>query len=183
MEIWDLYDVDRKMTERKMIRGEKTPAGYYRLVVGICIFNSAGEMLIQKRQPFKQGWSGMWDISVGGAAVSGDDSRRAAEREVREELGLEISLAGIAPKVSFTFDSVFADFYLLNMDVDLTTLRLQPEEVERVAWASREEIHKMIDDEEFITYDKSIIDMMFFLSDHGDTRTRADFTSPKEMKH
>ena len=85
MEIWDLYDVDRKMTERKMIRGEKTPAGYYRLVVGICIFNSAGEMLIQKRQPFKQGWSGMWDISVGGAAVSGDDSRRAAEREQAED--------------------------------------------------------------------------------------------------
>ena len=40
MEIWDLYDVDRKITDKKMIRGEKTPEGYYRLVVGICIFNS-----------------------------------------------------------------------------------------------------------------------------------------------
>ena len=171
MEIWDLYDVDRKMTETKMIRGEKTPEGYYRLVVGICIFNSAGEMLIQKRQPFKQGWSGMWDISVGGAAVSGDDSRRAAEREV-----------GIAPKVSFTFDSVFADFYLLNMDLDLDSLSLQPEEVEKVTWASREEIHKMIDDEEFITYEKSIIDMMFFFRNHSDTRTKHDFTTPQDVK-
>ena len=183
MEVWDLYDVDRKITDKKMLRGDKTPEGYYRLVVGICIFNSKGEMLIQKRQPFKQGWSGMWDISVGGAAVSGDDNRTAAEREVREELGLEISLAGVAPKVSFTFDSVFADFYLVNIDVDLNTLRLQPEEVEKVAWASREQIHKMIDDEEFISYDKSIIDMMFFLSNHGDTRTRADFTSLEEMKN
>ena len=178
MEIWDLYDVDRKITDKTMRRGDKTPEGYYRLVVGICIFNSKGEMLIQKRQPFKQGWSGMWDISVGGAAVSGDDNRTAAEREVREELGLEISLAGVAPKVSFTFDSVFADFYLVNMDVDLNTLRLQPEEVEKVAWADRDKIHNMIDNEEFITYDKSIIDMMFFFRNHNDTRTCHDFTTP-----
>ena len=180
MEIWDLYDVDRRITDKKMIRGEKTPKGYYRLVVGICIFNSKGEMLIQKRQPFKQGWSGLWDITVGGAAISGDNSRTAAEREVQEELGLEISLAGVAPKVSFTFDSVFADFYLLNMDVDLDTLALQYEEVEKVSWASREEIHKMIDRKEFISYDKSIIDMMFFFRDHSDTRVENDFTTPTE---
>ena len=66
------------------------------------------------------------------------------------------------------------------MDVDLDTLRLQTEEVEKVAWASREEIHKMIDGEEFITYDKSIIDMMFFFRNHSDTRTRQDFTTPQE---
>ncbi len=180
MEIWDLYDVDRKLTDRKMIRGEKTPEGYYRLVVGVCIFNSKGEMLIQKRQPFKQGWSGLWDITVGGSAIAGDTNRTAAEREVREEIGLEISLEGMAPKVSFTFETVFADFYLLNMDVDLNTLTLQPEEVERVAWASREKIHEMIDKEEFITYDKSIIDMMFFFRNHNDTRTREDFTTPCE---
>lgn len=183
MELWDLYTSDRKLTDKKMYRGEPTPAGYYRLVVGVCIFNSRGEMLIQKRQSFKPGWSGMWDISVGGAAISGDDSRTAAEREVMEELGLEISLAGIAPKFSFGFESVFGDFYFLNMDVDLDKLTLQYEEVERVAWASREEIHKMIDNEEFISYDKSIIDMMFFLSNHGDTRTRADFTSPTERQN
>lgn len=180
MEIWDLYDVDRKLTDKKMIRGEKTPVGYYRLVVGICIFNSKGEMLIQKRQPFKSGWSGMWDITVGGAAVAGDDNRCAAEREVREELGLEISLAGIAPKVSFTFDSVFADFYLIKMDVDLDRLSLQYEEVEKVRWAGKEEIHKMIDSKEFISYDKSIIDMIFFFRDHSDTRTCDDFTTPSD---
>ena len=38
MELWDLYDVDRKITDKKMYRGEETPEGYYRLVVGICIF-------------------------------------------------------------------------------------------------------------------------------------------------
>jgi isopentenyldiphosphate isomerase len=178
MEIWDLYDVDRNLADKKMIRGERTPEGYYRLVVGICIFNSRGEMLVQKRQPFKKGWSGLWDISVGGAAVEGETNRVAAEREVREELGLDISLANIAPKVSFTFPTVFADFYLLNMDVDLGALTLQYEEVERVAWATREEIHEMIDRKEFIPYEKSIIDMMFYFRNHKDTHTEGDFTTP-----
>ena len=180
MEIWDLYDVDRKLTDKKMVRGEATPEGYYRLVVGICIFNSKGEMLIQRRQPFKKGWSGLWDITVGGAAVAGDDSRTAAEREVREELGLEVSLAGVAPKVSFTFDSVFADFYILNMDVDTDTLSLQYEEVAEVAYADKEKIHSMIDKREFISYDKSIIDMIFFFRNHSDTRTVHDFTTPAD---
>ena len=180
MELWDLYTENREKTGKTMIRGEKFPEGLYRMVVHAVIFNDKGEMLIQKRQPFKQGWSGLWDITVGGAAIAGDDNRTAAEREVREELGLEISLAGIAPKVSFTFESVFADFYLLNMDVDFDKLSLQYEEVERVAWASREEIHDMIDRREFISYDKSIIDMMFFFSNHDDTRTVSDFTTPQE---
>ena len=66
------------------------------------------------------------------------------------------------------------------MDVDLDTLALQYEEVEKVSWASREEIHKMIDRKEFISYDKSIIDMMFFFRDHSDTRVENDFTTPTE---
>jgi hypothetical protein len=99
-----------------------------------------------------------------------------------EELGLKISLEGVPPKFSFGFESVFGDFYFINMDVDLDSLTLQEEEVEDVAWATKEQIHKMIDDEEFISYDKSIIDMMFFFRNHSDTRTKHDFTTPQDVK-
>ena len=47
-------------------------------------------MLIQRRQPFKRGWSNLWDITVGGNAIAGDSSRSAAERETRAELGLSL---------------------------------------------------------------------------------------------
>ena len=90
MELFDLYTADREKTGRTMVRGEPTPAGFYRLVVHICIFDAQGRMLIQQRQPFKKGWSNLWDVSVGGAAQAGDSSRAAAERETREELGLSI---------------------------------------------------------------------------------------------
>lgn len=161
METWDLYTVDREKTERTMVRGEEQPLGTYRLVVHVCIFNGAGEMLIQQRQHFKKGWPGMWDLSVGGSAVSGDTSRTAAERETLEELGLEISLDGIAPSLTVHFDYGFDDFYLLERDVDLDKVTLQEEEVAAAAWASEEKILSMIDTGEFIPYHKSLISLLF----------------------
>lgn len=47
-----------------------------------------------------------------------------------------------------------------------------------MAWASGEKIHKMIENKEFITYERSIIDMIFYLSKNSDTRVAEDFTTP-----
>lgn len=84
MEIWDLYDKDRIKTGETMVRGNQFKENTYHLVVHVCIFNLEGKMLIQQRQPFKDGWPNMWDITVGGSAVSGDTSQLAADREVYE---------------------------------------------------------------------------------------------------
>ena len=97
MELFDLYTEDRVKTGRTMVRGTQVPKGFCRLVVHVCIFDPEGRMLIQQRQPFKQGWSNYWDMTVGGCAVAGDTSRTAAEREVREEIGLELDLSDVRP--------------------------------------------------------------------------------------
>ncbi len=163
MEIWDLYDEDRVKVNETMVRGEDIPEGLYHLVVHVCIFNCQGEMLIQQRQPFKSGWGNMWDVTVGGSAVSGDTSQVAAEREVAEEIGYELSLAGVRPALTINFDDGFDDFYLVQRDLDMTTLKLQYEEVQAVKWASKDEILKMIEEETFIPYHPSLIDLLFFM--------------------
>lgn len=172
MEIWDLYDEDRIKTGETMVRGEAIPKGFYHLVVHVCIFNSRGEMLIQQRQPFKSGWANRWDVTVGGSAVSGDTSQVAAEREVAEEIGYQISLEGIRPSLTINFDDGFDDFYLVQQDLDITKLKLQYEEVQAVKWASRDDILTMIDDETFIPYHKSLIELLFFMRDKMGTHTR-----------
>ena len=134
MELFDLYTADREKTGKTMVRGEHTPEGYYRLVIHVCIFNDQGQMLIQQRQPFKSGWSNLWDVSVGGSAVAGDTSRSAAERETREELGLSIDLTDVRPSLTIYWEHGFDDFYLLNLTPDLNELHLQHEEVQRVCW-------------------------------------------------
>lgn len=163
MELWELYDINRQKTGKTIARGEKVPKDYYHTVVHVCIFNSKGQMLIQQRQPFKQGWPNLWDVTVGGSAVAGDTSIEAAEREVFEELGLEVSLAGQRPALTVSFSFGFDDIYVIEKDVDITTLHLQYEEVQRVAWASREDILKMIDEKTFISYHKSFINIIFDL--------------------
>ena len=95
MELWDLYTYDRQRTGHTMLRGGDQPEGLFRLVVHVCIFNGNGEMLLQQRQLFKKGWPNLWDITVGGSALSGEDSRTAARRELYEELGLRISFENL----------------------------------------------------------------------------------------
>lgn len=174
MELFDLYTAEQEKTGRTMVRGEPVPKGFYRLVVHVCVFDREGRMLIQQRQPFKQGWSNLWDISVGGSAVAGDSSRAAAERETREELGLSVDLSDVRPTLTIHWEYGFDDYYVLTRDVDLSALRLQYEEVQRVAWATKEEILRMIDDGRFIPYEKSLIELLFFRRDHRSSHTRKD---------
>lgn len=161
MEIWDLYDINRNKIKRTAVRGAELQSGDYHLVVHVCIFNSKGEMLIQQRQPFKEGWPNMWDITVGGSAVAGDTSQTAAERELYEEIGLKLDLQQIRPHLTINFERGFDDIYLIEENVDLNTLTLQYEEVQNVKWASQVEILAMIRNGEFIPYYESLIQLLF----------------------
>ena len=168
-EEWDLYDIHRVKTGETIERGKPIPPGRYHLVIHVCVFGSDGRMLIQQRQPFKEGWSNMWDVTVGGSAVAGDTSQTAAEREVMEEIGLPISLDGERPRLTVNFDVGFDDIWCVKRDVDISALKLQEEEVQAVKWATKEEILAMIDSGEFIPYHKSLIDLFFLYS--GQTGT------------
>lgn len=166
MELWDIYDKNRNKTGKTMIRGQQYKDDSYHLVVHVCIFNGEGKMLIQQRQPFKEGWPDLWDITVGGSAVSGESSEKAAEREVLEEIGYNINLKGIRPSLTVNFDNGFDDIYLVNKEIDINKLSLQYEEVQDVKWADKKEIMTMIDNKSFIPYYKSFIELLFNMKDY-----------------
>lgn len=165
LELWDLYDRDRIRTGETHVRGMEVPEGRYHMVVHVVIFNTRGEMLIQQRQPFKEGWPNLWDVTVGGSAVAGDSSRTAAEREVMEEIGLALDLSGERPKLTTHFSCGFDDIYTVVKDVDLMALRLQESEVQAVRWADEAEILRMIADGRFIPYHPPLISLLFTLRD------------------
>ena len=57
-------------------------------VVHLHVFNSRGEVYLQKRPKWKDIQPGKWDTSVGGHIDYGETPELALTREVREELGI-----------------------------------------------------------------------------------------------
>lgn len=152
MEIWDIYDENRNLTGRQMERGSELSKGDFHLVIHVCIFNSKNEMLIQRRQPWKEGWPNMWDVTTGGSALAGETSVEAAERETLEEIGYKIDLSKERPFFTINFDVGFDDYYLAEREIDIKALTLQYEEVQSVKWASKDEIQRLVKEGEFIDY-------------------------------
>ena len=58
-------------------------------VVHLHVFNSRGELYLQKRPEWKDIQPGRWDTAVGGHADYGETPEEAMRRETREEIGLE----------------------------------------------------------------------------------------------
>ncbi|MCJ1980395.1 NUDIX hydrolase [Lactococcus carnosus] len=164
MELFDIYDQERRLTGRTAERGTKLSAGDFRLVVNLSILNSDNQLLIQQRQPFKEGWPNMWDISAGGSAIAGETSQEAIARETQEEIGLQHDFSKMRPFFTLNFDEGFDDYYMLYQDITLSELKLQTSEVQAVKWATREVVQALILSGEFIPYHKSVIDLLFDLN-------------------
>jgi len=68
-------------------------------VVHLHVFNKKGQLYLQKRALSKEVQPGKWDTSVGGHIHSGEDVKRALQREAMEELGINI----IDPKPLYSY--------------------------------------------------------------------------------
>lgn len=69
----------------------------------ILVFNSAGELFIQKRTKNKDIYPGYWDLAAGGVVLAGESYEESAQRELREELSLAKA------KLRFLFDQYYED--------------------------------------------------------------------------
>ncbi len=177
MERFDLYDCSRTPLGRTMVRGEAQPQNTYRVVVHCCIFNSQGQMLIQRRQDFKEGWSGRWDLTCGGSPVSGESSQAAVQRELFEELGITRDFSQARPVLTVHFEEGFDDIYVVHQEVDLSKLVLQEEEVAEAKWASEAEILELIREDKCVPYHAHLIGLLFFMRTKRGTFQREETTT------
>ncbi len=61
-------------------------------VVHVLVFNSNGQLFLQKRSLDKFIQPGKWDTSVGGHLDLGETFEQAVDREMKEELGINAPL-------------------------------------------------------------------------------------------
>lgn len=140
----DLYDINSVKTDKTYYKGDMIPEGYYPMVVMIAIQNSNGEFLMQKRVQSK---GGDWGVT-GGHPKSGETPREGIITEVQEELGLNIEHCDIE---EFDHGCDGKDCYIMyytKLDVDISSLKIQLEELTEVRWFSMEDLIKMVNEGE-----------------------------------
>ena len=84
----EIVDTEGKVigiTERAELH--RDPSLIHR-VVHVLVFNRKGGLLLQKRSRQKDVAPGKWDTSVGGHVAPKEDVLAAAQREMKEELGI-----------------------------------------------------------------------------------------------
>lgn len=159
MEVWDIFNEYREKTGKTHIRGEDLQEGDFHQVIHVWIMNEDGQLLIQRRQPWKIGWANMWDCSAAGSALAGETSEMAAIREVKEELGIYLEMSSSEILFTIKFQRGFDDHYLVVQNLDIEDLSLQYEEVADAKWVTKEEIRELVRNGEFIPY--HMLDTLF----------------------
>ena len=86
LEIVDQHGKTLGIATRSSIHGN--PSMLHK-VVHVLVFNSIGELLLQKRSMSKDVAPGKWDTSVGGHVSAAEDTSLAVYREMKEELGVD----------------------------------------------------------------------------------------------
>ena len=163
-EYWDVLNEQGEKTGKRLRRTtyNQLASGEYHLVVHIWIVSSKGEFLIQRRSKSRIPMPGEW-AAIGGSVFSGEDSRSAAIRELREEMGILVLPGEIHYLRQFKRKNSMIDFWWARVDAELSSLCLDPNEVEEAKWISSDGLRQMIQQKEFHNYGRSYFSSVFSL--------------------
>ena len=143
MEYLNLYDREGNLLNEKGIRGEKNDN-----LVGIVIIfiqNSNGEFLIQKTSTSRNSIF----ATTGGHVSYGATFEETIIKEVKEELGIDITNEKIIEINTYIRDYYIQKVYYLKKDIDIKDITIQEDEVDYVKWLNIETINKLIENKEF----------------------------------
>lgn len=161
VEKWDILDENGSPTGKTTLRGRNfLKSGEYHLVVHIWIFSSDGKLLIQRRSDTKPLMPGEW-AATGGAAISGESSYAAANRELFEELGICSNKKNLKKAFRIKRRNSLLDVWLICADIPAEKLKLQKSEVSEAKWVSADELKKMINNGNFHNYGNEYFKTVF----------------------
>ena len=122
-EKWDLYDQQGRKTGKTIQAGENVPYGYCLYCVGIWVIDSEKKILLTKRSSQKRYAPGKWE-NTGGHMISGETSRHAIVRELKEETGIQIEEDELIELGDNHIGQFLGDNYAVFKDVALDEVHL-----------------------------------------------------------
>lgn len=147
-EILDVFSGDWQGSIKKegaATRSEVHEKNLYHKHVGILIMNEKGELLFQRRSQNKKINPNRW-TRTGGHVDSGEHPIIAAQREVKEEVGVDIpikqfELMGIR-KVTAAGNNNYTYSYFARVNYKLEDYTMQEEEVSELKYMTIEEMEE-----------------------------------------
>ncbi|HEA22445.1 hypothetical protein LCGC14_1447910 [marine sediment metagenome] len=137
-ELVDILDSDGNATGQTALKSEAHEKGWYHPSVHIWFFTEDKKVLIQQRSKNKDTFPLLWDVSVAGHIGAGEPVEKAAVREIKEEIGLQIEENDLQKIGVFKathkhsevlIDKEFHHLFLCRLKVPLRALKLQKSEV------------------------------------------------------
>lgn len=160
MELWDILDHSGRFTGRKVIRGQRRlVSGEYHLVVHIWPYDKNGRLLIQRRAVNRKLMPGEW-AATGGSAITGEDSRTAAHRELKEELGIDADPDSLIFTRRLRRRNSFLDVWFVKADVDIDQLEIQKEEVSSVRWINGNQLKYLVKQGRYHNYGREYFELV-----------------------
>ena len=153
MELINIYDAKRRKTDKIVDRySYKKREDEFDLSVQIWIINNKNEILLTKRTN-KKTFPNLWECTEG-VVQSNETSLKAAIRELKEEIGIEILPSSIYKMEidSKTENPKFTDVYVCFKDVKLNEIILDKEECCDVKIVDEQEYNKIIENKEIAYY-------------------------------
>lgn len=136
-------------------------------VSALWITDSNEQILLARRHHTKSHHPGKWGPAVAGTVEEGETYADNIVKEAEEELGLKNIEPTIGPKTK-TDDGHhhFTQWYVLNIDLNITQFKIQEDEVEEIKWISAEELKKQLKEnpEEFLPKMKKYFELFSQLS-------------------
>ena len=142
-EIFDVVD-ERDEVVGRAPRSEVHRLGLRHRATHVLVFNSRGEVFLQKRSLKKDCQPGLWDSSASGHLSAGEDYDACALRELGEELGWK---APEPPRRLFKLpaspETGQEHVWVYRCEAE-GPFRLDPEEIECGGWFAAEEVTRWL---------------------------------------
>lgn len=127
--------------------------GHLHLAISAFVFDDTGRVLLQRRAPTKELFSGRWANTCCTHPRPGEGVVEAAERRLREELGLEVALTDVG---SFTYEANDPDSGLTEHEFDHVLVGVtdqeptpNPAEVDGLRWVNLDELRVVANEPQY----------------------------------
>ena len=136
MELEDLYDVNFNRTGKIIRRRvDEIPDGYY-VMMSYALIKNGDKYLLEQATSRSNNTLAI----PGGHLVSGEDGIIGLKRELLEELNLDVTNIKLIDTFIFPYNKYIFNVYLIEDEIDLDKLVIDPNEVVNVNWYSKDEI-------------------------------------------